>query len=142
MLDRKMLSAEHRELAELAAALLDRVASSEPAPERIAQLRWQMTRKLLAHLAKEDTLLYPRLIAGSDRRTAALAARFADEMGDLAQTYRDYVANWSSDRIVAEWTGFGIETRRVMQALTHRIGREETVLYALIPPPPKQRTVA
>jgi hypothetical protein len=71
-----------------------------------------------------------------------MAARFADEMGDLAQSYREYVANWSSDRIVAEWADFGNETRRVMQALTHRIGREETMLYALIPPPERQRTVA
>jgi iron-sulfur cluster repair protein YtfE (RIC family) len=142
MLDRKMLSAEHDELATLAAELVARVASADPAPEAIAPLRWQLTRKLLAHLAKEDTLLYPRLIAGSDRRAAMMAARFADEMGDLAQSYREYVANWSSDRIVAEWAGFGNETRRVMQALTQRIGREETMLYALIPPPERQRTVA
>lgn len=142
MLDRTRLSAEHHELAALADELVARVSSPEPMPEAIAQLRWQLTRKLLAHLATEDTLLYPRLIAGRDPRAAALATRFAHEMGDLAQKYRDYVANWSSDRIVAEWAGFGTETRRVMQALTQRIGREETMLYALIPPAGRQRTVA
>ena len=144
MLSRLTLSAEQEELTDLAAALVDCVGAPAPRPDAVGRIRWQLTRKLLAHLAKEDNLLYPLLKAGSDARAAALAHRFADEMGDLAHRYRAYIADWPADRIAADWRGFGLETRRIVQTLNHRIMREETALYALLPgtPPQPGRTAA
>lgn len=132
MLDRESLSIEHQELAGLAGALLACVAQAVPAPEQVARLRWLMSRKLSAHLAKEDRLLYPRIQAGPDRAAAALATRFAHEMGGLAAAFRDYIAGWSPDRIRADWDAFGTETRSVVETLRRRIDREERELYPLI----------
>ncbi|GGB17921.1 hypothetical protein GCM10011380_04330 [Sphingomonas metalli] len=133
MLDRATLSAEHRALMDLAAELLGAIGQDRAEPERIARIRWNMTRELLAHLAKEDKLLYPSLKTGQDPRASAMATRFAAEMGDLADSYRAYIANWSAERMAREWIAFGMETRRIMQALGKRIEREESVLYPMIP---------
>ncbi|AXJ97009.1 hemerythrin domain-containing protein [Sphingomonas sp. FARSPH] len=130
------MSAEHDELLGLGEELVACIAETVPDHAAVARLRWAMTRKLLAHLAKEDTLLYPRLKASRDPRAAAMATRFADEMGDLAEKYRAYIADWPAERIDADWRQFGAETRRILQALRQRIAREETMLYALLPASP------
>lgn len=142
MLSRKTLSAEHDELRRLAQALLDCVAAPRADPARLGAVRWSLTRKLLAHLAKEDTLLYPRLRAGRDPRAAAVATRFAADMGTLADRYRAYVSAWPAERIAGDWLAFGRATRQVLQLLQRRMEKEETVLYALIEGDPSQRTAA
>lgn len=144
MLSRGALSAEHGALMALAGDLLACVDETAPAMDELTRVRREMTRVLLAHLVKEDALLYPRLKAGSDPRAAAMATRFADEMGDLADRYRTYVSAWPSERIAADWPAFRTETRRMMQALGQRIEREERVLYALLPAegPSARRRVA
>ncbi|GEM72253.1 hypothetical protein SAQ01S_20190 [Sphingomonas aquatilis NBRC 16722] len=142
MLSRKTLSAEHDELRELAAALLACVAAPHCDPSRLGKARWLLTRKLLAHLAKEDALLYPRLRAGRDPRAAEVATRFAAEMGALADRYRAYIAAWPAERIADDWIAFGAATRQILQQLLRRIGGEETMLYTLIEETPSHRTAA
>ncbi len=142
MLSRKTLSAEHDELRELAAALLACVAAPQPDLTALGKARWLLTRKLLAHLAKEDALLYPRLRASPDPRVAAVATRFAAEMGSLADRYRAYVAAWPAERIAGDWIAFGAATRQILQLLLRRIEGEETMLYTLIEETPSRRTAA
>lgn len=142
MLSRKTLSAEHDELRRLAQALIACVAAPQADPAQLGPLRWSLTRQLLAHLAKEDALLYPRLRAGRDPRAAAVATRFAADMGALADRYRAYMSTWPAERIAGDWLAFGRATRQVLQLLLQRIEREETVLYTLIEGDPSQRTAA
>ena len=142
MLSRRTLSAEHDELRELAAALLACVAAAHFDPSRLGKARWLLTRKLLAHLAKEDALLYPRLRAGRDPRAAEVATRFAAEMGSLADRYRAYIAAWPAERIADDWIAFGAATRQILQLLLRRIEGEETMLYTLIEETPSRRTAA
>lgn len=141
MLSRRTLSAEHDELKQLAESLSACVNALQVDPAQLGQVRWSLTRKLLAHLAKEDALLYPRLQASRDPRVADVATRFSAEMGSLADRYRAYVVDWPVDRIAGDWPAFGSATRQVMRALLQRIEGEETVLYALIDNP-SQRTAA
>lgn len=131
-MSRAILSAEHDELQRLAAALLACVAEPAVDQARLGAIRWSLTRKLLAHLAKEDALLYPRLKAGPDAHVAAVAARFSNEMGTLAERYRAYVADWPATRIAEQWSVFGAATRAVMALLLQRIENEETKLYVLL----------
>ena len=129
MLSRADLSQEHAELARLAATLGAQARSDRPDVAGVAGVRWQLTRKLLLHLANEDKLLYPKLKNGSDAVAARLAERFSDDMGGLAATYNAYVAKWSATRIEAEWPAFCTETQAIVAALSDRIAREERELY-------------
>ena len=129
MVNRDTLSKEHAELDSLAQRLL--LAVDAKGPETgLSALRWRLNHVLMVHLAKEDKLLYPQLMASSI--TQALAKRFADEMGGLAQAYLAYNAAWPIERVEAEWSLFGEATRGVMKALRQRILREERDLYPRI----------
>ena len=129
MLSREQLSKEHAELDALAVRLLETLDAERP-PVGLSALRWRLNHLLMVHLAKEDKLLYPSLLAMPAAR--ALAQRFADEMGGLASTYLAYNAAWPIERIEQDWAGFGAATRGVMKALRQRILREERDLYPRI----------
>ena len=129
MIDRAILSKEHAELDMLAVQLLDEVAAAAPSA-KVSALRWRLNHVLMVHLAKEDRLVYPELLASP--ATRALAQRFAEEMGGLAEAYLAYNAAWPIERVEAEWAAFGTATRGVMRALRQRILREERDLYPRI----------
>lgn len=130
MLNRVSLSQEHAELDALAVKLLAEIETNSPS-ETLSALRWRLNHVLMVHLAKEDKVLYPRLLA--QPATRAVAQRFASEMGDLAQIYLAYTSTWTIERVEADWDGFGAATRKVMTALRRRILREERDLYPRIP---------
>ena len=129
MVDREILSKEHAELDALAVRLLAMVDGVGP-DTGLSALRWRLNHVLMVHLAKEDKLLYPKLLAFPETR--ALARRFAEEMGGLAEAYLAYYAAWPIERVEADWAGFGAATRGVMKALRQRILREERDLYPRI----------
>jgi len=132
MLSREVMSAEHGELSKLAAALQLLVDQSRPDGVRVAQARWALSRLLATHLAAEDVHVYPRLQASGDRAVAALANRFAHQLGGLAARWRSYMADWQGERVRTEWPAFCAETKTIMQALERRIEQEEQQLYPLL----------
>ncbi|MDJ0278338.1 hemerythrin domain-containing protein [Sphingomonas sp. 2R-10] len=134
-LRRETLVAEHAELLAVIGDLL-RHAARRPQPVAdIAQLRWRLSRLLLAHLAKEDRLLHPMLQRGGDPVAAALSHRFEEEMGGLSDGFKAYMQDWDAQRIAADPGGFETATRSLATALSDRIRREETQLYRHIPTP-------
>lgn len=144
MITRQTLTAEHRELDAMAGEMLELVSLAAPDWDRLARLRWRFNRLLLAHLAKEDRLLYPRLCQrGGD--IGGLASRFRDEVGGLASDYLAYSAKWPPRAIESDWPAFGQHTRGIIAALRRRILREENELYPLIeagPPAVPARAIA
>ena len=132
MLNRDILTREHDEIDALAVHLLAQVARLDAPADDIAAARWKLTRLLLAHLAKEDRLLYPAMKKDADRKLAGMATRFADEMGGLAADYSGYVSQWNIDAMCRDWKAFQAETRRVLTALRRRIARENSELYPLM----------
>lgn len=132
MLERATLSREHHDLAVLADAISAQVDAAQPDFEALGALRWRFSRILLAHLAKEDKLLYPQLRQDDRPAAGAIAARFSREMGDLARAFTDYVEDWPVKRAQADWSGFATATRGILHALRNRIQREEAELYPLL----------
>ncbi len=139
MLRADRLILEHMELASIAADLLRRAEARPIDLTSIAASRWSLSRQLLAHLATEDRLLYPMLRRSPDRAAAALADRFANELGGLADTFKDYMRHWTAERIMHDPDGFERDTRALSKQLDERIRREEAELYRHIP---DMRTVA
>ena len=92
----------------------------------------QLIGLMRLHLTIEDGHLYPRLFGSDHAPTAALARRFAREMGDLADQLEEYARRWSSSAgITARFTEFGDETARLFAALGTRIRCENQQLYPL-----------
>jgi len=129
-MDVELLWGQHIEIERLANELLSMVSHDTRQP--IAQLRWQLARTLMAHLAIEDKFLYPAIIGGGDPAAARTAQRFQAEMGGLAGKFSRYMSAWSDDEVRADWPAFCRETADLLAELMSRVTRENEELYALI----------
>ena len=105
----------------------------------------QLLGLLRIHLVQEDQHLYPELINSHDARTAALARRFAMEMGGIAAQLEEFSDRWSSSAgLTARFDDFRDEAIHLFAAIRQRIRRENQQLYPLADriPAPQLRWVA
>ena len=103
-----------------------------PPPLHLFALRHELSSTLIAHLKDEDWLLYPPLFESPDLHVAATARVFSEEMGGLADAYRAHCDKWSAGAIAADWAGYCVACRHILDALTIRITRENRELYPLV----------
>lgn len=124
---------DHDALLKLAGVFRD-ILTQPVAPTGIdlVKFRSAFSKELLAHLTREDWLLYPALLQSSDKLVAATAQAFIDEMGGLLAAYKTWSGEWPTERIVAEWRIFVSETLALLNALEERIDRENNELYPLV----------
>lgn len=102
------------------------------AAEPLQRLLRQLDTILTAHLASEDRLLYPELLASGHRRAAATASRFCEEMGGLTDSYGEFAARWrTAGALLADPAGFKRDWTALSGALAFRIQRENAELYPL-----------
>lgn len=124
----------HTEVRALAARienLLDPVSINTD-PEPVATVTRELFGKFGVHLAIEDAALYPRMISHGDPNLRRVAQAFQQEMGGLKVQFEDYKQRWPGPTAIAgNPREFVNDTRKVLAALQHRIGREDTELYDL-----------
>ena len=133
MTDLVKLRQEHAQLVEIAGRLGRAVLEPHPpSTTELYKLRRELTSTLIGHLKAEDWVLYPRLLASTDRKVADTARKFSEEMGGLAQAFTAYVEQWSATDIERNWRGYCQETRSILEALACRITRENRELYPLL----------
>lgn len=107
------------------ATLLDHI------PDILGQMI-DLSGRLKAHLAAEDKLLYPMMIAADHPLASDRAAEYQEEMGGLATDFENYMSKWRSfTAIEANPSGFVAETRELFEALSDRFERENNRLYPL-----------
>ena len=107
------------------ATILDRI------PDILGQMI-DLSGRLKAHLAVEDQMLYPMMIAADHPLASDRAAEYQEEMGGLAANFENYMSKWRSfTAIEADPSGFVTETRELFEALSERIDRENNRLYPL-----------
>jgi len=127
------LMREHAELSRRSMKLGQMVAGAEPAPiDELVTYLQEFSDLILAHLRSEDNVLYPELCASTNVRLAQTARAFADEMGDHADLWLGYHATWSRSAIEKDWNGFRHATEDMLDRISHRIVRENRVLFPLI----------
>jgi iron-sulfur cluster repair protein YtfE (RIC family) len=127
------LREDHDALLKLASIFRDILKQPiAPAGIDLVKFRSAFSKELLAHLTREDWLLYPSLLQSSDKLVAGTAQAFMDEMGGLLAAYKAWSADWPTERITAEWQNFVTETSALLDALGHRIERENNELYPLV----------
>lgn len=133
MTDVAKLRDDHAELVRMVRKLGEYVAQSAPPPQlELFDLRRRLSSTLIAHLKTEDWVLYPRLLASSDPAVAATGRAFNAEMGGLAAAYVAYTDKWTATAIAGDWAGYCADTRRIIDALTNRIVRENRELLPLL----------
>ena len=127
------LREDHAALARLFRQLRGMTESSE-APSQLVlfNLRRELTSTLIAHLKLEDWALYPRLIESADQSISDAGREFQDEMGGLAPAFVAYCDRWSANAIEADWAGYCIDTRAILDALENRLVRENRELLPLL----------
>ena len=112
--------------------LLDPAALAKNATQA-RMLLSNLAGKLKVHLAMEDQTLYPRLILDPDAKVSALARRFAEEMGGIAEVFGGYMSRWPTSKEIQEAPQqFVADTRKLFAALSTRIDRENNQLYPLL----------
>lgn len=127
-----VLRAQHDELLRLA-GVLQHYISQPAAPDTLElfKFRQSFAKVLIAHLAAEDWVLYPRLLKSTDPVIADTAKAFVDEMGGLLAVFKDWSSRWAADSITRRWADFCTETNDLLNALAIRIDRENEQLYPL-----------
>ena len=127
------LREDHATLAGLFKRLGEVIELRSPPPQlELFELRQELLSTLLAHLKLEDWALYPRLIDSIDPDVSAVGHSFKDEMGGLAPVFLAYTEKWSAGSIAADWEGYCSETRGILDALVHRLTRENRELLPLL----------
>lgn len=126
---------EHRRLLALAGHLGRHIAGAFPheakARDDFNTVRTRFRTELIAHLKREDWVLYPSLLASGDRQLTDTAQNYVDEMGHISDAFTNYSRAWLPDAIAADWPGYCAATSAVLDALAARIEREDTGLYPL-----------
>lgn len=89
--------------------------------------------RLKIHLASEDKFLYPNLINGEDAKLKSMASSYANEMGDIADTFTNYKNEFNTKiKINEKLDTFIPQTKDILGQIKNRILKEETELYKLI----------
>ncbi|MBI3420320.1 MAG: hemerythrin domain-containing protein [Proteobacteria bacterium] len=128
------LHRQHLEILKLAGqieAQLPSLPSGAEAKE-VHQILSDLTRVLTVHLALEDKALYPELAKSYSAKARALSQEYMNEMGHLAQAYKEYIGVWSSSQAIQDRAAiFRAQTLQLFGLLKERIDKEEKYLYPL-----------
>ena len=130
-MDLVQLQAQHVAVEKLANQFLSLIADDRLA-RPLGTLRWQLARELMAHLALEDRIFYPSMQRQAHAQLRDTAARLQVEMGPIAASFSHYMSRWSDDRIAREWCDFCRESRQMIDAILHRMRKEEYLLMPLL----------
>lgn len=125
---------QHAQIMQLAAELSQQLTPSRLAADatHARRILSDLSGKLIVHLAAEDNLLYPKLFQCHDPGTQAISERFAEEMGSIARTFKNYAVRWGSAAAIQSGAEeFVAQTHAIIDALSERIRRENTELYPL-----------
>lgn len=127
------LVADHRSLRSHGEALIALASSLRPADMmKLQDLRWTLTREAHQHLVIDERYVHVPL---ENHPTSAVREKAA-ELRDDAEQFRAYwtshIAEWSIEKVQANWRGYGISVRDLISRMHSRLDREENELYPLL----------
>lgn len=135
MSNAQMLRKHHQGLKQMANELEKCLADKDAKVRLQVAVIWvsRMTGLLALHLALEDKVMYPRLVAHRDWEVGTLARGYQAEVGGLRDAFEAYRKRWSRPAaMAAEWDAFARETRVILAALRSRVLLEEKEIYGLL----------
>jgi len=124
------LIAEHDRIDAALVRLLNHVDAVAPDPVDTMLALSRLSDEMREHLAREDALLYPDLIADERHAFPRIAADFEREFAELRDDWSRYLQEWDSLSIQHDWAGFCHETHSIAERLADRVAAENRLLYA------------
>jgi iron-sulfur cluster repair protein YtfE (RIC family) len=127
MIDYHTLMAEHDRLV----VQIDAFERSIESGDTVAIHRdfARLSAELIAHLAKEDSNIYPQLIAGNDIASSEAALAVIEEFKDLAADWTVLIGWASLEAIRNEPGRFATWSQKLVERLRGRVRRENELLY-------------
>lgn len=124
------LMREHAQIETMAKRLIELVSVGTPEVDGVVLALSALSRELTAHLAHEDSFIYPRMIEGNNATMRDAANAFTEEFASLRADWLAYLSEWSSECIAADWDNFRQETLSILDRLQRRVDAENNILYA------------
>lgn len=126
------LRQQHAEVVAAIAAIEQALAAGRAGCE-LRPLVAALGAKLTLHLAAEDRMVYPQLQASQEPAVSAMARRFAEEMGGLADAFAAFARRYGGDAAIdADRAGFAAAFHALVAAVLARVRAEETELYPAV----------
>ncbi|HEX8302020.1 hemerythrin domain-containing protein [Sphingomonas sp.] len=88
-----------------------------------------LSQELGAHLAHEDSFIYPRMIQSDNALTREAASAFTAEFASLHADWTMYLNEWNSECIAEDWDHFSLVTLSILDRLQRRVDAENNILY-------------
>jgi iron-sulfur cluster repair protein YtfE (RIC family) len=126
---------QHLELLRWAATCEARLDPAEVRqhPERCLAAVRRLVGLAKAHLAMENTILYPALLGDRNVNIQAAARALEADLGQLQSRLRDYGHHWKSPETVGQAPeAFTRNSRELFRILRHRIKVEASALFPLV----------
>lgn len=123
------LMREHARIEIAAKRLLELVSAADPLVDAVVIALSDLSQELGAHLAHEDSFIYPRMIQGENTLMRDAANAFAAEFASLRTDWSIYLSEWGTECIAADWLHFREATHAILDRLQRRIDAENNILY-------------
>ena len=121
--------AEHARIDASGEALLELTGADQPDVPAVIIALSDLSCELTGHLAHEDSLIYPRMIAARNTELSETASHFVEEFAALRADWDVYLREWGSDAIAGDWQEFREQTRSILARLAKRVRAENDLLY-------------
>lgn len=126
------LREQHVGLASQLGAIDQAIKAGRPGTD-LRKMLIEFSGKLTIHLAAEDRMVYPQLQSSQDSAIAAMAKRFASEMGGLGAAFKAFNHTYNAGAAIdADRAGFANAFGGIVAAIVARVKAEETELYAAV----------
>lgn len=123
---------QHQEIMSIISSIkskLDTLKLSQNATD-IEMLLAELSGKVKVHLAMEDKILYPKLLASDNSDIVNTAKAFLAEIGQLGDTFVSYINKWNSSiKIQEDPKSFVSHTSEIIHAIENRIEKEDEQLF-------------
>lgn len=126
--DYQDLIRDHDEIDQLAEAVEKLATGDRSGSVAIDALLSQLARIVEAHLAKEDSFIYPAIIASKD---PADAASLVVEFEVIKRDWKSYLEMWRDGAAASDWPAFRIATIGMLSRLRERVMKETGLLYSI-----------
>ena len=125
------LKQAHEQLLAGIADLAELIQQDRPDPERLAQVRWRLSRASGARRRLVEQAC-EQLVAGGGSEVAERLRNLRDTGAEMLSASSRHIGTWTIDQILADWGGYRLASAMMRKSMRARIDAERAILYPLL----------
>jgi Hemerythrin HHE cation binding domain len=102
--------------------------------DAIRNCRWELSRVLFQHIAREERELYSLLDSVEDKAMRDLAERFRADLEELHGAFKAHMHKWATHSISGDRDRYRADVVAISDRLRDRFHREEAMLFPAVRP--------